>query len=403
MYTPSQAPAGMRDFDELRRWVEEEFRRLASSLGSDNVDFTRRIFVDDYGAISYAWGTASTSMVDSTTAIQRAINAMAGGRWGTLDFGRGVYKVTSLVVAESFVKLRGHGKFGTALLYAPTVDGTCLAFANAGIMSFNGLEGMTIATEDTTHSKNALLLIDTSGFSLRDVSISTYPSAGPVWRGGVSCGVRVAGRENFLVDDLTSYAEWPVIVDVNPHYAPISADSFSIGQNTLYSGTTGNPCVTIVDGVVLYNTVFNGPNNWIGVGPKLKWIDTTALVYSSGLVVRNLKSEQGTGSITAFTIDIQHTAGLYGFSCENSLGGDTSAFKFRGVKYPLLKNWDMHIPVSVLGLVGVDVDTSVVNLTLEAMDWHSSIGNAISGGLTLVRSDASPSGASIPFNAFYKV
>jgi hypothetical protein len=39
-YVPTQAPPSMTDFDELRRWTEEEFRRLARATAEYDQKFT---------------------------------------------------------------------------------------------------------------------------------------------------------------------------------------------------------------------------------------------------------------------------------------------------------------------------------------------------------------------------
>ena len=49
-YIPTQSPPGMKEFDELRRWVEEEFRRVARATAEYDVLFNTLKEFTDAGA-----------------------------------------------------------------------------------------------------------------------------------------------------------------------------------------------------------------------------------------------------------------------------------------------------------------------------------------------------------------
>lgn len=76
-YNPRQAPSGMKDFDELRKWVEEEFRRVQQGLAQ-----TTPVKVVDLPIANVKNAGMTAYVIDSNT------NA-----WGTAVVGGGANKV----------------------------------------------------------------------------------------------------------------------------------------------------------------------------------------------------------------------------------------------------------------------------------------------------------------------
>lgn len=100
-YLPSQAPANLRDHDELRKWVEEELLRISRwssedaliASGRPLMTANRTYYVRTDGSDSNS-GTANTAAGAFLT-IQKAINVFLtldlGGFTGYIQVGAGTY------------------------------------------------------------------------------------------------------------------------------------------------------------------------------------------------------------------------------------------------------------------------------------------------------------------------
>lgn len=82
-YIPTQAPPGMKEFDELRKWVEEEFRRVAQA------DATSARRFSTLPTPSAATQGTTVFVTDSNTNVWGATIA-GGGANKVLAFNNGV-------------------------------------------------------------------------------------------------------------------------------------------------------------------------------------------------------------------------------------------------------------------------------------------------------------------------
>lgn len=78
-YVPTQAPAGMKEFDELRRWTEEEFRRLARATAEYDAKFkTLDAFLK---ANAYSEGVYTPVLSASGGTIPTFTATALSGKW----------------------------------------------------------------------------------------------------------------------------------------------------------------------------------------------------------------------------------------------------------------------------------------------------------------------------------
>lgn len=263
------------------------------------------------------YGADPTGVSDSTAAIQAAIDSFASGR-GTVWFPIGTFKVTSTItVAQDRIYLVGAGSWATQLLFVPTANGTCLKLSKGASVLFQGsVVGISFYSNDSTYTKTALEVVDTSGYNIEDIVIggSIVSGGSQFWSGGAgSRGLWVKGREACALNRLYIYADKPIEISPNPNNS-ISIDHFYF-QN-LYLAANNFPCVTINDGVNLTSVTFSGYQIWAVGTHGLYWLDATSVGVSQNLKLENVRSEQGTSS-SSYTVYISHNTNLQSLKIEN--------------------------------------------------------------------------------------
>ena len=272
---------------------------LSYSLAAATGDI---ISVKDYGAVG-------NGVHDDTSNIQNAINTI--GANSSLYFPTGIYKVTSTItVSQNRVHLLGAGVYATQILFAPSSNSTCFKFsAGASVLYQGSVRNMAFYSSDTTYTKTAIELIDTSTYLVEDIVVggSLTANGSNFWGGNGSIGLRVRGRETGCISRINIYADRPILISPNPNNS-ISIDHFDFMDT--YLGANGNPCVEIESGVNLTHSKFIGYNAWVLGTYGLYWNDTTTTMCSYGLILSGVRTEQGT-SANAWMVYINHHYGLH--------------------------------------------------------------------------------------------
>jgi hypothetical protein len=143
--------------------------------------------------------TGSGNATANATAI---MNAAAAGNL-TVKLPAGTYYVGPMNFTAGGVQIQGEGVFSTILNFVPTGNtasqpgysttdpGTCFQFctsAGQSIIYNCSLQRLSIQTTDTTYTKAAVRLCETSQFVLQDVLVSNF-------LGGNSCALQTMGHE----------------------------------------------------------------------------------------------------------------------------------------------------------------------------------------------------------------
>lgn len=363
---------------------------VASDGGRWKLSYTDVLTVKQFGAK----GDGAT---DDTVAIQNTINVFTSGNC-RIRFPKGVYKVTSIItIANGRTHLEGDGVFATQILFAPTANGVCFQFtAGASVLYQTSLRDMTFYSNDSTYSKVAIDLVDTSQFEMDNVSISgsIAVSGSAFWSGAGSIGLRVRGRELGTISNFTAFCDLPIVIGPNPNFAAISIDHFHFQD--LYLGANGNPKVTIQSGVNLTNVLFDGRQAWVLGTDGLSWVDTTTTGVSNGLTLKNIRCEQETSS-SGHTVNIQHNFGLQRLVIENCYWGlNTQGIALRKVTQVDIRD-HFHVGSTTNAL---DVDSTVGQIVLLNCFWQTG-STASLGGHRTIWSTPSPAAAPLPPNGLY--
>ena len=195
--------------------------------------------------------TLTAGLANAASNAAAIMNAAAQNTTAILP--PGTYYVGPMIFSVGGFQLQGTGVFSTELIFVPIgnstvpsatngVDpGTCIQFCNLGGQSilFNcSLKNLAIQTADTTFTKCAVRLCETSQFVLQDVLIQTF-------LGGDSVGVQTMGHELLTVNRLDSQACIPLRISnglkaygntVTGISATNTAGAFSCTATTLQVG-----------------------------------------------------------------------------------------------------------------------------------------------------------------------
>lgn len=282
-------------------------------------------------------GLAGDGVTDDGPAINTAL-ALYGADT-TLFIPAGTYKITTpIVVSNDRVRIVGAGRYATTFLFAPTANGACITFSKGASILFEcGIEELTFFSNDSTYTKTAIDLKDTSNFYLNNVEVAGSIVAGGAqyWSGATSIGLRVRGRDIGSIRNLTIAADKPILISANPN-STISIDHFNF--NNLYLIANANPCVEVETGVNITNVSFDGYQAWVKGTYGFYWNDTTSVAASTQLSFRNVRTEQGTNA-AAYMFYIKHNSQLQGLSFENVYGGlDRNGFYLRNIIQGSFKN-----------------------------------------------------------------
>jgi hypothetical protein len=354
---------------------------VARTQHSKNADV---VSVLDFGA------NTTPGTTDMTAAI---IAALAASDDVTLP--PGTYKVTSKITVGERKRLRGSGRYGTIILFAPTANGTCIEVSNgASIVDQGSVSDLAIRSDDSTYTKVALDVIDGNSQCVERITVggSIVVSGSTYWSGASSIGLRVQGRQTFSARDIDIAADRPIVIATNPN-DQISADHFNF--HNLYLIANANPVVELLTGVNLMQMSFTGYQAWVRGTAGLKWTDTTSTLVSNGLELSNVRWEQGTDA-TAYSVDISHNTGLQGLTIRRGYGG----IDRRGVK--LRKVEDVYLDGHYHGgaTVALDVDATVKRITGSACFFQASSTATLTGQRYVRASPLNPNTGALPPDFF---
>jgi hypothetical protein len=313
---------------------------------------------------AYAGGAKCDGHADDTATIQAAINSLSSG-YGTVQLPAGKKcKITSTItVSQPFVHIVGGlGMPSTKIDFEPTANGSAFKFsAGATVLYNDSISGICIQSSDTTHTKTAIELSDTSAFTLQDVLIGC---GGIAWTGGSavspdtkngSIGIRYRGREINDTSRIMVNADRPIVVSANPNAggAEVLDHDHFWDLYLLQSGSNIGPLIWVDDGVVLSNTTFDGYEAWVHGTYGFYWNDTTSTIASQNVSIKNARWEQISGS-SGYQVYINMNRTLNQLLLENLSGGlGANGYYLRNVNDFTFTN------VFYVGaLVGLDADST---------------------------------------------
>jgi hypothetical protein len=343
--------------------------------------------------------TSRTASLDVSDAIINAIADM--GENSTLYFPAGRYFVTkTITVSDNRMHLIGAGAKATEILFDPTADDTCFEFsAGASMLVQGSIRGFGFYSDDSTYSKIAIDLVDTSGYLVEDIIVSGGVEAIPgtvFWSGGTSSvGIRTRGRELTKISRVYLAADNPIYIGQNPN--------FSIDSDHCHFEDCSLPAVDaayiVEDGCNVTNLIIDGYQSWpLGVD-GFRWIDTTTVGQSQSIKSCNVRSEQGT-TTTGWVMDVQHNTGIQSFLIDNChVGTERNGYRFRRVQGLSVRN---NISRGGVGRTALDVDSTVNGIDLQNCLWQVGGTATMTGQKILWANTVSAAGAPLPPSAVYQ-
>jgi hypothetical protein len=342
------------------------------------------------------FGALGNNSNDDTAAIQAAINSVAASG-GQVYFPAGTYKITSTItISTKGVHLIGDGQNATFINFIPTAIDICFLWDEGDAVIYQGsIKQMTFYSDDTTYAKYAIQIVDVSGFVIRDVGTQF-----PHWSdtSGGSVFLVIAGREHIWVQDIYAFADRPLVINKIP--APHTASGIGLDQtnfhNVYFAAMSANPVVEIGDATNISQVSFTGTQSWVGGTYGLYWNDTTSVGVSAGLVISNVRLEQGSDA-TKHAFYISHNTGVQNFTVYNGYSGDRAGFYLR-------KCDSVNIVDYYAALAGAEVmntDTTVRELSLISCFWQATTTASMVGQRTIFAVPLEPNTGALPPTAFY--
>lgn len=271
----------------------------------------------------------SPSGGSDTTNIQNAINAASTSPSGVVFMTAGSWNMGPALVQSAGVHIVGSGQDATFINFTPTnnvttpgsgtVDpGTCFQFCQAGGTSGNilyncSIENLSIASTNTSFTKNGIRFVETSQLVISKVQITGM-------YGGDSCGLQTMGHELNHIRDIHFEACIPIRVSKSPtSYSSVfycgdhtrftncylvAGTATNVGTAKYFPATLTSCCVLIDDGVFLSNFGFDGYQAWVGGQYGVYWLQPTSggsIIYN--IYFKNIRKEQGFSSPQMFHID----------------------------------------------------------------------------------------------------
>jgi hypothetical protein len=327
------------------------------------------------------YGADPTGVADSTQAIKDALTA--GGSNCAIYLPTGTYKVTSeILVSQDRVHIYGDGVYATTIQFAPTANSTCFRFERSGSTINQGsIRDIAFRSNDNTYVKTALHFVDLSGYYITNIVIGGGVAIGNsgFWTDPTysSRGIYIQGRDSTGFNEITSFADKPIVVDVNPNDGGIQISIDHMNFNNLYLGATFNPCVTFEAGVVATQVSFTGFQAWVLGEGGFYWVGTDSTIgASNGLSFENVRYENNRDQSTYF-IHIDSAAGVQNVQVSGGQFGFTNGFYLRGINQIALNS----VYYSVPGTSGVamNANTSVNEINTNGCYWASTSTASLTG------------------------
>lgn len=262
---------------------------------------------------------ARTRTLDHSAIITAALAAAGPNKRVVLPAGSWNI-VTGFAMAGQAMHLHGMGPRATELWYAPTANGTCCTLGSAAALYAQGsLKHLSFYSSDSTFTKIALDIVDTTGWNVEDIVIggSVAVSGTSYWSGATSIGIRTRGRECCGLKNLYIAADLPINIADNPS-STIDIDHFNFHNCILFANA--QPCIKVDSGVNLTQVSFTGYLSMNRGTDGFRWVDTATSEVSNGLSFENLRAEQGTDA-AAYLIRIEHNYELQGLRVNGAYGG----------------------------------------------------------------------------------
>lgn len=352
--------------------------------------FGDTLYVEDFGA-------AGDGATNDRAAIQAAIDHAASVGGGIIRFkARGYFFNGALNISHGMIQLVGEGRYATVLSFNSGADGIAINIsAGTSAVGWVRLQGFTLFSSDTTHTKTGIEGRDLDHFEMDDVAINGNVSG--MWGGGTgSIGVRLLGRDFINIRDTCEIAaQKPLVISVNPN-ASAGGISFDHSTCAAYLTASGFPNITVDTGVFLTNATFSGA--WTLGTHGFFWDDSSSAIASYQVKFQNLRTEQGS-SPSAYSIYFKPnpTAGCNGLTIENChFDNLRSGIFIRSTSLAEIAN--CVFVSATLEALNVDI---MQNLLLTNNYWATGTANLGTGLFTIYKGPNSPLGGPLPGTAYY--
>lgn len=344
------------------------------------------------------YGADPTGSADSTQAIKDALTA--GGSNCAIYLPTGTYKVTSqILVSHDRVHIYGDGAYATTIQFVPTANSTVFKFETGTTINQGTVRDLAIRSDDNTYVKIALHFIDISGYYVSNVVIGGGVAVGGAgfWTDPTysSYGIYIQGRDTSGFNEITCYADKPIVVGPNPNVGspPIQISIDHMNFNNLFLGATYNPCVTFTPGVVATQVSFTGYQAWVLGEGGFYWVDGTSPGASNGLSFENVRYENNRDQSTYF-IEINAASGVQNVQVSGGQTGFTNCFNLRHINQISIDSFYYSQP----GTSGVAMTTNAADvneINLNGCYWASG-STASLGGMVVQHQEASWASGPLP-------
>jgi hypothetical protein len=190
-----------------------------------------------------------------------------------------------------------------------------------------------------------------------------------------SSGIFIQGRDSTGFNEITCFADKPIVVGTNPDGGiQISIDHFNF--NNLFLGATYNPCITFSTGVVATQVSFTGYQAWVLGQGGFYWVDATSPGASNGLSFQNVRYENNRDQSKYF-INIQSVSGVQNVQVSGCQFGYTNGFYLRGVTQISLNS--IFYSVAGTGGVAMNANATVFEIDLNDCYWVSGSTASLTG------------------------